>query len=47
MNHNDSAADRDQILDEISRLGAGPDGPHVCDTCGRWLPCRHCTKETK
>jgi len=30
----------------FSDLGIGPDEPHLCDTCGRWLPCRHCNKET-
>lgn len=35
-----------EAADEISALGIGPDEPHLCDTCGRWLPCRHCNKET-
>lgn len=33
-------------LPDIGDLGIGPDEPHLCDTCGRWLPCRHCNKET-
>lgn len=45
MNHNDTT-ERARVLAEITQLGIGPEEPHVCD-CGRWLPCRHCTKETK
>lgn len=36
-----------RILDEIAQLGIGPDEPQLCDSCGRWLPCRHCTMETQ